>query len=121
MVFQQQCQYFKSINRQGYPRDFFQVDLSNFLQESISQVFAIILCIGGNENMQDSKVQCILQNAGLVELSQIFSNDLPVASHILGSQQIDTVWSIPNINLSSLSILPYHLQEEIIDTLLLTF
>ena len=58
--------------------------------------------------MRDSKVQHVLQNIGLVELSQIFLNNLLVASHILGSQQIDTIWSTPNINLSSLSILPYY-------------
>ena len=67
------------------------MDLSNFLQESISQGFTIILCIDGNKNIWDSKVQYILQNIRLVELSQMFSNDPPVALYILGSQQIDAI------------------------------
>ena len=73
------------------PKRFFRQDLSNFIQESISQEFAIILSIDGNENMRDSKMQRTLQSAGLIELSSLFSNNRPLASHASGSKQLDAV------------------------------
>ena len=107
-VYQQQLRCFKNENRQGCPREFFRQDLSNFIQESISQEFAIILSIDGNENMSDRKMQRSLQSEGLIELSSLFSNDRPLASHTSGSKQIDAVWETPIINPTNLSILLHH-------------
>ena len=58
--------------------------------------------------MHDRKMQRTLQSAGLIELSSLFSNDRPLASHTSGSKQIDAVWATPNVNPTNLSILPHH-------------
>ena len=39
---------------------------------------------------------------------KLFLNKLPVAYHILGSQQIDEIWSTLNITSSALSIMPHY-------------
>ena len=78
------------------------------MHESISQNFTLILSINGNKNMRDSKMQRTFQCAGLIELSSSFSNDRLLASHILGSKQIDAMCVSPNINPTNLSILLHY-------------
>ena len=50
----------------------------------------------------------MLEAIELVETSRLFSNKPSEASHILGLQQIDTIWMTPNFTLSVLSIIPYY-------------
>ena len=41
-------------------------------------------------------------------MTSLFSTQLPEPLHIIGSKQIDTIWTSPQILLSSISIIPHY-------------
>ena len=91
IVYNQYLWYFRSKQNPICPREAFQNDLIQFISESIQLGFGIILSIDANENMRGGKLQKLLEETGLIELSALFSNDPPLPSHIMGSTQIDAI------------------------------
>jgi len=106
-VHQQQLRFWQWHNRFIYPRKAFAIDIEEYLKTSLSEGYAIILCLDSNENMITGRLFKLFTTLGLIETYKAQTH-LPLPnSFFKGSKQLDAVWVSPSLTPQATSVTPH--------------
>ena len=110
-VYRQHLRHFKTLGRIGCPRNFFRMDLRQFLLQCLADGEKIILMLDANENMETGKLARLFRSTelDLVDAVRERSGVPGPPTWFRGSHQIDGVWVSRGITIQRAAFLPFFL------------